>query len=391
MLTTDLQRQPDKPVDQELQAKSLLNRHVHAKLKAMRNEFELLKDVSRNLNIFTGFLENSLLNSSRLGEEGLLKLIGNPPRLHTPTAKIFIKKFESNMKFGKERGLNAGLDIMKRCVPLRLVAVMTEEMSSLSRFRLTLKHVLDHWNVWDVDRISSGLEAANIKELEAIDELVQTRHEEHQIILYEFRQVGTSALEFGNRNLIAVLSEVDQCKDDEAALEKFLRAFDWEGGTLDKSHLISIVNSLFLCKLRTGLREYLHHRLTFRTFIERGVTLSEEMAICKTRAETTIYLGPYPSFRTLNNNIMKIPCIASCVLEKDESGTERWKSGNGIRLSPSARPFVIISDRKRKRGEETEKETETEAEGSSSGESGVRKQMKTLQELVEERRKRARS
>ncbi|CZR55961.1 uncharacterized protein PAC_05849 [Phialocephala subalpina] len=241
---------------------SAVNRAMRT-LKGIYEEFKLLKDAFQALITFTDFIENFLRHASLSNGSGssTIEPTSCPPQLFIPTAQIIVTKFEAIQSSDK-----LAFDVV--------LYFIQRSMTSTDLGGLTL-----------------------------INKVLMSRLKEQHIMLYELHRTTKAAFDSSHEALTKIITKTKGCKDDEAALEKLLRAFDWAPGMLNKS--ISLLSSSLSC---------------FASHVARLSNLVEDPSN-KKEAKRLVYLGPYPMLYTLNDGIVKIPCIAAYLVhvEKVES------------------------------------------------------------------------
>lgn len=283
-------------------------------------DFNNLNDASLKLNVFSDYIKRSLSEASSLDWRHHWETGDDRPRPCFPTPQRLIAKLlESLSSMEEAKAIDNVLEFIRGGITVELAPIMTKDFQVVSNLTMTVDHAIRGWESWKpLDRIKKGIKAANLTESNSIKILLDCRLKEQKILLKEYRRGITCALAATQKEWDELQAKMKPCKDDEAALVKLVREFDWKTLKLDPCHLFSVFKSLIQLSLEKAVSDYDYQREAFHTTLE---LVDEE-------ADTIFCFGVYPAFYTTNAEILKVPCIAAVAPKRKKDNKSKGEDNN---------------------------------------------------------------
>ncbi|KUJ18816.1 uncharacterized protein LY89DRAFT_505447 [Mollisia scopiformis] len=300
-------------------------------LAQVRENFRLLEVASEQLNAFAAFIEAFFLKTTLSNENA--RNFQNFTYHSRPTVCEIIEIFGAQAQAAGDKAdrLESDIQFMKRVMLSEVVSIMQQDLRAVSELRVTLQHVLSQWKLSDLDQIEKGLESANSQGLISICENIANRRHEQRYVLHHFHKVITSGLLSTQLEFDFLSAETSSCTGDQVTYENILRAVDWTRGKVELPDIEPIIKSFLRYSLKAAFEDFAQHRHKLDQFLKKSRIPSLVTDIQKVAASSVVYLGPYPMFKTLNDDIMKLSCIAalSCKKEtEEERPKKRLKTTN---------------------------------------------------------------
>jgi hypothetical protein len=264
-----------------------------------------LKDISEALNEYRGGIRKVLRDASRLdwssqGRDG-------PPQPSPLTSEMLTGKLKAKMLIDREGTIREIAQFIEQSVPYTFVSILEQDFAETSYPVQRMAYAGAQWAAWKPEQILSGIKAAGSAELKIIREMLTSRREEQKLFLEDCQLSIKKVLDLSAKDLTKLKQKTSSCKDDETALLNMLRNFDWTG-KLNPTHLKPALDALIQLKLSKAISTY----SVKRKFLSVRIGQIPKTA----NASKIVYLGIFPVLSSLNDDIMKLPCIAAC---KDDS------------------------------------------------------------------------
>lgn len=259
-------------------------------------DFDEIQKVFNKLIEFRRHLRSRLGNAARFdwGDQG------DVPRPLKPAVENIIARKKAYKTMDVEQFITQG-------VIFTLKSVLEADLSATTDVANRMDYAVKQWKSWNVEQILEGLKIASPRELKKIRQAMSDRFGEQKHFLQDCRLGITNALNASAKEFDKVYQKVGQKrpnKDSESALLTFIDAFEWN--SLEDEHLDSSLRSLIALKEFQAVKL---HRAQRKSLLD----LMPKVQPAPQPAHKITYFGTFPSLRSLNDDIMKISCIASAV------------------------------------------------------------------------------